>query len=77
MRFVKDNIEIELHDENTFSIAIRAGFTPVKEGERVIDTIEDDHASLVKKAKALGIKSAHLMKEETLREKITELTTEL
>lgn len=71
MKFVKEvngkEVTIELHDKNTFNIPIRAGFKAVEE------TVDEEHTALVEKAKELGIKSAHMMKKETLIAKIAEI----
>jgi hypothetical protein len=66
MKFKKGEQIIESNDENVFSVFIREGFEPI-EGE------DSEKAELVKEAKKLGIKGAHLMSIETLKEKIEEL----
>lgn len=58
----KDGKAIETDNKNLFSMLEREGFKKVEETEN----------SLLKIAKELGIKSAHLMSEETLKQKIAD-----
>ena len=67
MKFEKDGNVIEVENPNTFNIFVRDGFEKVEEDE--LDELE----ALRNKAKEMGIKSTHTMKQETLIEKITEL----
>jgi len=66
MKFEKNGHIVEVTDPNTFNIFEREGFV-------TLDETTDEKADLVKKAKEIGIKSAHLMSIETLKEKIAEI----
>ena len=82
MKFRKGNIVIESDIENTFNLYERAGFKPVIEPAKEVEeaqTVEtptvgtaDALDELKAKAKELGIRNAHSMKEETLIAKIEE-----
>lgn len=65
MKFEKNGNTVEVFDPNTFSIFEREGFTVVE---------DDEKAELLKQAKELGIKSAHMMNTDTLKKKIAELS---
>jgi hypothetical protein len=84
MKFIKGDIIIDAQYEFTHNIFLRDGFVPLTEEpvEKPVETTEEnpikttEEETLEKlraKAKELGIKNAHSMKEETLRKKIAEL----
>lgn len=69
MIFEKNGNTVEVTDPNCFSIFEREGFTVVeKDIEKTAEKSE-----LLKIAKELGIKSAHLMGIEKLKEEIEKL----
>jgi hypothetical protein len=65
MKFMKNGHIVEVTDPNTFNVFEREGFVAVS--EQIDEKIE-----LVKIAKNLGIKSAHLLGIDKLKEKIAE-----
>jgi len=82
MKFRKGNIVIESDIENNFNLFQRYGFEPVIEPVKEVTEAQTVEAPIVKttdtldelkaKAKELGIRNAHSMKEETLIAKIAE-----
>jgi|GEM_PF-4809635 hypothetical protein len=63
MKFEKNGHIVEVTNPNTFNVFEREGFK----------LVTDDKVELISKAKELGIKSAHLMSTDKLKEKIAEL----
>jgi len=82
MKFRKGNVIIESDIENNFNLFQRYGFEPVIEPVKEVAEAQKVEAPIVEttdtldelkaKAKELGIRNAHSMKEETLIAKIAE-----
>jgi hypothetical protein len=79
MKFIKGDIIIDAQYEFTHNIFLRDEFVPLTEEpkEKTVEVTEEKPEltleELRAKAKELGIRNAHSMKEETLRKKIAEI----
>lgn len=73
MKFSKEidgkEVIIECKEENLYSLCERNGYKPVEE----VDEVDIELEELRDHAKELGIKNAHMMKKETLIDKIAAL----
>lgn len=67
MRFKKGNLVIECTLDFLYNIYEREGFKPMEETP---SSEEPNRQELIEKAKSLGVKSPHMMKTETLLERI-------